>query len=130
MARYMEVHASYPVGIILKMKLEANGVPVEAMGVVRVDYPYLGTGIAFGEMPEATAARLRELLNQVSRPTVGTAHGMSSSLGCGGMLGLLAQVVDPISALRAFAQFFENRQTLMRHDFLRSSARAKTRARR
>ena len=130
MARYMEVHASYPVGIILKMKLEANGVPVEAMGVVRVNYPYLGTGIAFGEMPEATAARLRELLNQVSRPTVGTAHGMSSSLGSGGTLGLLAQVVDPISALRALAQFFENRQTLMRHDFLRSSARAKTRARR
>jgi hypothetical protein len=97
---------------------------------VRVNYPYLGMGIAFGEMPEATAARLRELLNHVSRPTVGTSHGMSSSLGSGGTLGLLAQIVDPISALRALAQFFENRQTLMRNDFLPSSARANTRTRR
>jgi hypothetical protein len=34
-------------------------------------------------------------------------------------LGLLAQIADPTSALRALAQFFENRQTLMRDDFLR-----------
>ena len=36
-----------------------------------------------------------------------------------GTLGLVAQIADPTSALRALAQFFENRQALLRDDFLR-----------
>lgn len=116
---YMEVQATYPVGTILQMKLDANGVQVETKGVVRVNYPYLGMGIAFREMSEPSVARLRELLSRISRRTVGTPRGMSSSLASGATLGLLAQIADPTSALRALAQFFENRQTLMRDDFLR-----------
>jgi PilZ domain len=115
---YIEVQATYPVGTILQMKLDANGVQVETKGVVRVNYPYLGMGIAFREMSEPSVARLRELLSRISRRTVGTPPGTSSALASGGSLGLLAQIADPTSALRALAQFFENRQTLMRDDFL------------
>jgi hypothetical protein len=52
------------------MKLEANGVRVEGKGRVRVNYPYLGMGIAFMEMSEENVVRLRELLSKISRPTV------------------------------------------------------------
>ncbi len=116
---YMEVQATYAVGTILHMKLDANGVHVETNGLVRVNYPFLGMGIAFQEMSEANVARLRDLLSQISRRKVGTPHGMSSSIAPSGTLGLVAQVTDPTSALRALAQFFENRQALLRDDFLR-----------
>jgi len=115
---YMEVQATYAVGTTLQMKLDANGVQVESKGMVRVNYPYLGMGIAFQEMPEANVARLRELLGKISRRPAGREQGMSSSLASG-TLGLVAQIADPTSALRALAQFFENRQTLVRDDFLK-----------
>jgi hypothetical protein len=44
---YVEAQATYPVGTVLQIKLEANGVKVEITGNVRVSYPYLGMGIAF-----------------------------------------------------------------------------------
>ena len=91
---YMEVQATYRVGTILQMKLDANGVQVETKGVVRVNYPYLGMGIAFREMSEPSVARLRELLSKISRRTVGTPPGMSSSLASGATLGLLAHGSD------------------------------------
>ena len=49
---YVEAQATYPVGTILHMKLEANGVRVETKGNVRVSYPYLGMGIAFVDMSD------------------------------------------------------------------------------
>jgi len=67
---YVEAQATYPVGAILYMKLEANGVQVETKGLVRVNYPYLGMGSAFHETSEAVVARLREMLNKISRRTV------------------------------------------------------------
>jgi len=114
---YMEEQATYPVGCILHMKLEANGVQVECKGTVHVNYPYLGMGIAFQEMSEASVARLREMLSKISRRAVFRVQGTTSSLA-GGTLNVVAQIADPSSALRAVAQFFENRQTLMRDDFL------------
>jgi hypothetical protein len=112
---YMEVQATYPVDTILHMKLDANGVQVECKGAVRVNYPYLGMGIAFQEMSEERVARLREMLGKISRRTV-VMQGIASSVACCGTLGAIA---DPASALRALAEFFDNRQTLMRDDFLK-----------
>jgi hypothetical protein len=108
---YVEAQATYPVGAILHMKLEANGVQVETKGLVRVNYPYLGMGIAFHETSEAVGARLREMLNKISRRTVVMLRGIP--------FGTLPQLADPASALRALTKFFENRQILMRDEFIR-----------
>jgi hypothetical protein len=108
---YVEAQATYPVGAILYMKLEANGVQVETKGLVRVNYPYLGMGIAFHETSEAVVARLREMLNKISRRTVVMVRGIP--------FGALPQLADPASALRALTKFFENRQILMRDEFIR-----------
>ena len=76
---YVEAQATYPVGTVLSMKLEANGVRLETNGSVRVSYPYLGMGLAFVDITAENHARLRELLATITRPTVIMGPGMASS---------------------------------------------------
>jgi hypothetical protein len=116
---YVEAQATYPAGTILHMKLEANGVRLETNGNVRVSYPYLGMGIAFVEMSDENQSRLRALLATITRPTVIMGPGIASSLPAGGPLEAVPRIADPDAALKALIEFFENRQMLMREDFLR-----------
>jgi hypothetical protein len=126
---YVEAQATYPVGTPLRMKLEANGFRVETKGTVRVNYPYLGMGIAFVEMSEENRSQLKGLLSTISRPTVVMGPRVASTPPSGGALAAVPLIADPAAALRALADFFENRQTLMRDDFvriLRKSQRTET----
>jgi hypothetical protein len=116
---YVEAQATYPVGTVLRMKLEAHGHRVEAVGNVRVNYPYLGMGISFSEMTEENRARLKDLLVSISRPSVLMGPGIASSLPARGPLESVPLISDPSAAVRALIDFFESRQMLMRDDFLR-----------
>jgi hypothetical protein len=116
---YVEAQATYPAGTILHMKLEANGVRLETKGNVRVNYPYLGMGIAFVEMLDENQSLLRALLATITRPTVIMGPGIASSLPAGGPLEAVPPIANPSAALQALTEFFENRQMLMREDFLR-----------
>jgi len=116
---YVEAQATYPVGTVLQLKLEAAGFRVETGGNVRVTYPYLGMGIAFIDMSEENRTRLREMLGAISRPTVIMGPGIASTLPSRGPLEAVPVISDPGSAIRAMIDFFENRQLLMRDDFLR-----------
>jgi hypothetical protein len=116
---YVEAQATYPVGTILLLKLEANGFRVESKGIVRVNYPCLGMGIAFAEMSETSLAQLRQLLGTISRATVVIGPGVSSSVAPGKDLTRVPLITDPVSALQALTEFFANRQMLMRDDFLK-----------
>jgi hypothetical protein len=115
---YVEVQATYPVGTILHMKLEANGVRVESKGTVRVNYPYLGMGISFLAMSEENVARLRALLSTISRPSVIIGLATASPLPSRGSEEV-PLIVDPAAAVQALTDFFGDRQMLMREDFLR-----------
>src|SRR5579862_3216517 len=114
---YVEAQATYPVGTLLRMKLEANGVRVETMGEVRVNYPYLGMGIAFHEMSEENRAQLKKLLGAISHPTVVMGHRIASSLAARDDAD--AVIANPTATLRELTQFFENHEMLMRNDFLK-----------
>ena len=121
---YVEAQATYPVGTVLHLKLEANGVRVENTGTVRVSYPYLGMGIAFTEVSEETRGHMKEMMGSLSRPTATTGLGIggfeiASSLPAQGPLHVLPKIADPAAAIQALAEFFDNRQMLMREDFLR-----------
>ncbi|MGP0017339.1 MAG: PilZ domain-containing protein [Candidatus Sulfotelmatobacter sp.] len=116
---YVEAQATYPVGAILHMKLDANGERVETKGSVRVSYPYLGMGIAFTEMSDENRLRLRALLATVSRSFLTMGPGIASSLPSLAPLDALPSITDPSAALKALTEFFESRQMLMREDFLR-----------
>ncbi|HEY3973035.1 MAG TPA: PilZ domain-containing protein [Candidatus Sulfotelmatobacter sp.] len=116
---YIEAQSTYPVGAVLYLRLEANGVRVESKGMVRVSYPCLGMGIAFIDPSEETRQRLKEMLGGITRPTGPIGPGIASSPPAGGAIGALPEVHDPKAALRALIEFFENRQLLMRDDFLK-----------
>ena len=116
---YLESQATYPAGTMLHMKLDANGIRVEAKGNVRVNYPYLGMGIAFINMSDENQARLRQLLATISHPCVIMGPGIASTLAAAGPLNSVPLITDPGAAVQAIIEFFENRQMLMREDFLR-----------
>ena len=116
---YVEAQATYPVGTVLHMKLETNGLRLEATGNVRVSYPYLGMGVAFVELSEANRAQLRQMLSQISRPSAIMGPGIASSLPASGPLDAVPAIADPAAAMQALTEFFESRQMLMRENFLR-----------
>ena len=120
---YVEAQATYPVGTVLHLKLEANGVRVENKGTVRVSYPYLGMGIAFTEVSEETRKRMKEMMGSLSRPTAIMGLGIgspeiASSLPAQEPPHALPKIADPAAAVRALAEFFDSRQMLSREDFL------------
>jgi hypothetical protein len=112
---YVEATATYPVGTVLHLKLEANGFQVLAKGVVRVTYPFLGMGIALTEMTDDDRTRLKELLRTISRPAI--------VMGAAPLAPVLVEpaplIADPTAALRALLEFFEKHQILPREEFLR-----------
>lgn len=116
---YVEAQATYPAGTNLHMKLEANGVRVETQGIVRVNYPYLGMGISFEEMSEETRDHLKRLLATLSHHCVIMGPGIASSLPANGPLEAIPLISDPAAAIQALIEFFEDRQLLVRDDFLR-----------
>jgi hypothetical protein len=116
---YVEAAATYPAGTSLMLKLEANGFQVNTKGTVRVNYPYLGMGIAFTEMSQDDHVRLRSLLQTVARPSVIMGPGMVSSESTTGPLEPVPLISDPAAAVEALIRFFEDRQMLLHDEFLR-----------
>jgi hypothetical protein len=116
---YVEAKATYPVGTILRLKLEANGVRVETKGCVRVTYPYLGMGIALVEMSDENRVRLKELLGTITRSSMIIRPDIPSLLSASAPVQELAAIADPGAAVRALIEFFADRQVLMRDGFLR-----------
>jgi hypothetical protein len=115
---YVEAQATYPVGTVLQLKLETKGIRVETKGAVRVNYPYLGMGIAFTEMSPENEAKLRDLLASISRPSMIMGPGIASTLPARGVMEL-PPITKPDALLEALVEFFHDRQMLMRDDFAR-----------
>ncbi|HKU28132.1 MAG TPA: PilZ domain-containing protein [Candidatus Sulfotelmatobacter sp.] len=123
---YVEAQATYPAGTILNMRLEANGTRVETRGNVRVNYPYLGMGIAFVGMTDENLQHLRQMLAVISRGPTIVGPGIPSSLPSTSSLGAVAKVGNPASVIQDLIDFFEGRQMLMREDFLRILRKSQT----
>lgn len=123
---YLEAQATYPAGTILHMNLEANGVRVETSGNVRVNYPYLGMGIAFVGMTDENVMRLRQMLAAISRGPAVVGPGIASTLPSTSALGAVPAVNNPAAAVQELIEFFENRQMLTREDFLRILRKSQT----
>lgn len=123
---YVEAQATYPIGTQLHLKLEANGVRIETKGTVRVNYPYLGMGIAFVDMSEEAQAHLRQMLATITHACVIMGPGIASSLPATGPLNAVPLITDPGAAVQALIEFFESRQMLMREDFLRIVRKSQT----
>lgn len=116
---YVEAQATYPVNTVLRLKLEAKGIRVETEGKVKVNYPFLGMGIAFAHIPEEEKMRLRLLLTSIMRPSIVIGPRPVSSFSATDSLKEIARTANPEAALKALTEFFETSQSLTRHEFLK-----------
>jgi PilZ domain len=116
---YVEATTAYPIGVMLGLKLEANGFRVEATGEVRVTYPSLGMGISFTKMSDEDRERLRELVRSISRPSVILGGPVTMRAPSTAPAETLPGVTNPAATLQAMSNFFEDRHMMGREEFLR-----------
>jgi hypothetical protein len=116
---YVEATATYGLGAVLGLKLEANGFRIEATGEVSVAYPNLGMGISFTKMSEGDRERLRELVRSISRPSMILGSPVTKRAPSPLPSDSLPHVANPGAALQAMRNFFEDRQMMGREEFLR-----------
>jgi hypothetical protein len=116
---YVEATTAYPIGVILALKLEANGCRIEATGEVRVAYPNLGMGISFTKMPDEDRERLRELVRSISRPSVILGGRAAMRPPATAPAETLPGVANPVATLQAMSSFFEDRHMMGLEEFLR-----------
>jgi hypothetical protein len=114
---YVERTNPCAVGTKVSMVLEANGIRFNTKGVVRVSYPGNGVGVAFTEMSEEDRAQLRQLLRLLFRPS--PILGISAQRATAYPPVSAPRIDDPMAALDALTQFFEERQLLTHEEFLR-----------
>ena len=123
---FVEAQATYPVGTSLGLRLEAVGRKIASAGIVRVNYPHLGMGIAFVDMNEENCKQLKDLLASISHPSVIMGPGIASSLPANAPLQSVPLISNHAAAVQALINFFENRQMLMRDDFIRVVRQSQT----
>jgi hypothetical protein len=121
---YIEAQATYPVGTNLYLKMTLNGKRVEGKGIVRVNYPYLGMGIAFVEMSEENRERLNILLNPVTYPRVIAGPGATSIIPTRSLLDAAPAITNPDAVMQALAEFFQIEHILTREHFLKIVAQS------
>ena len=54
---YVELKATFPVGAIIDLELELNGVRTQIKGEVRISYPFLGSGLPRHDQRKSDADR-------------------------------------------------------------------------
>jgi hypothetical protein len=114
---YVEAMSTFPLGARLAITLEASGFRVENHGEVRVVYPGLAMGIGFTAMSEPDRERLRQLLKSLSPPSVLLTPRVPD-LPVVLDASSLPPITDPAAALRALANFFDQRHMLSREEFM------------
>ena len=116
---YIEAQATFPAGTVLNLKLEANGIRVETHGNVRVNYPYLGMGIAFVGMTEENVGRLRRILASASRGCVMERMDVGTRAAGSEAASGTPVIAEAAAVIRELMEFFEDHETLGREDFVR-----------
>ena len=113
---YVEAQATYPLGTVLHMKLDAGGVRVETKGTVRVNYPYLGMGIAFTDLSEESRTRLRQLLATIAPSSTIMGPVVTAQPSCG-PAEPMPPIHDAAAAVQSLIEFFQSHHMLTRDDF-------------
>ena len=114
---YIEMTATYPVGGIVDMVLELNGIRAHVKGEVRVSYPCLGMGVAFRDVSQEDQAKLAAMVCSVmpgtDRRQTDNAEKESSSSAS------LPVITNAAAAVQALARFFEAHTILSKEEFVR-----------
>lgn len=121
---YIECASPYSIGTNLDLKLELDGIRVEANVQVRVSYPGLGMGVAFMKISEQEQSHLHELLRAISARDLTAGQpvdSQSSSIADPLLVSNAESPADPNAraVVREIVKFFEHRHMLGRDEFLR-----------
>jgi hypothetical protein len=124
---YIEMTATYPVGAVVTLALELNGMRAELKGEVRVSYPFLGIGVAFREVSPENQKQLQQMVRSllpasrvaIAKGPLGTAAASPSKLS-------LPVIVNAGAALQALVEFFENHVDLTREEFVQRVRQSQT----
>ena len=121
---YIECASPYGIGTNLDLKLELEGIRVEANVQVRVSYPGLGMGVAFMKISAEEQNHLQELLRRISARdlTAGLPVDSQPSSSADPLLVPNAESQANPNAravVREIVKFFEHRHMLGRDEFLR-----------
>jgi len=113
---YVEMMATSPVGTMVNMMIEVNGVRADVRGEVKVSYPFLGMGIEFKNVDVENRKGLREISASLL-PRVNAVSAPAQPIVAAEPL-LIPIITDPAAALGAIANHFQAETTLSRHEFL------------
>ncbi len=116
---YIEAATPFNVGTLLSLRLEANGLRIEATGEVRVSYPGVGMGICFNKISEGDRERLRELVRSISKPAMLLNPRVATHSLSVPPPDRWRAIANPAAALQAIFSFFENRHIMGREEFIR-----------
>jgi hypothetical protein len=113
---YVELKATFPLGAVIDLELELNGIRAQIRGEVRISYPFLGMGVAFRDMTVENRMQIQAMLDTLStvapQAPVAAAepgvHPMSMPI-----------ILNPAPALQALADFFEGHTLLSKEEFVR-----------
>jgi PilZ domain len=112
----IELKATFPVGAIVDLELELNGVRAQVKGEVRVSYPFLGMGVAFRDVTVESRQQIEAMMDTV-RPSIRrvpagepeeTAHTSAMRI-----------IVNTAAALQVLAEFFEVHVQMTKDEFVR-----------
>ena len=113
---YVEMTATYPVGGMVDLLLELNGIRAHVLGEVRVSYPCLGMGIQFQKVSPEDRVHLQQMIASLAAPAPASPWEekppSSSSL-------TLPLIVNAGAAMKALAEFFEGHGVLSKEEFVR-----------
>lgn len=126
---YIEMTATYPVGAVVNLGLELSGLHVDVKGEVRVSYPFLGIGVAFREVSHDSQLRLQEMVRSLMPATRLGIATTPQSAGIAPAKVSLPVIVNPAAALQALVDFFEERQSLTKDDFVQLVRKSQSSAR-
>jgi len=113
---YVELKATFPVGALIDLELELNGIRAQITGEVQVSYPFLGRGVAFRNVSAENRRLWADMIDSV-RPSIrkmpvtetGTVLPATS----------LPIILNAGAALQALADFFEAHTLLPKEEFMR-----------
>jgi PilZ domain-containing protein len=114
---YVELMATYPVGSVVDLLLELNGIRAHVKGEIRVSYPCLGMGIAFQEVSQTEQAKLADMIRSLN-PEAGP-HRLDQEPEEIRQPAHLPLITNAGAAVQALAGFFEAHSTLTKEDFIR-----------
>jgi hypothetical protein len=119
---YVEMSTTFPVGTKVDLTLEALGIRVRALGMIRVSYPFLGMGISLSEIEPGQQTQLEQLIAALA----GENPAPSPTLTPASTLETVA-AAEPVALLEGIRHFFESNKSLPREQFLEIARRCRRR---